>query len=39
MEFAAAADREGVGAENARIAAKWNWPDIVRTCVDALPQK
>jgi glycosyltransferase involved in cell wall biosynthesis len=39
MELAAAGDRESVGAENARIAAEWSWPDIVRTCVNALPQK
>jgi glycosyltransferase involved in cell wall biosynthesis len=37
MERAAAAEREGVGAENARIAAGWGWADIVSTCLDALP--
>jgi glycosyltransferase involved in cell wall biosynthesis len=37
MEHAAVADREGVGAENARIAAGWGWEEIVRTCLNALP--
>ena len=37
MEHAAATDREGVGAENARIAAGWGWADSVGTCLDALP--
>jgi glycosyltransferase involved in cell wall biosynthesis len=37
MERAAVADREGVGAENARIAAGWGWTDIVSACLDALP--
>jgi hypothetical protein len=37
MERAGAADRERVGAENARIAAGWGWTGIVRACLDALP--
>ena len=37
MERAAAADREGVGKKNARIAAGWGWDAIVQTCLDALP--
>jgi glycosyltransferase involved in cell wall biosynthesis len=36
MERAAIADRERVGGENARIAAKWGWEAIVRSCLDAL---
>jgi glycosyltransferase involved in cell wall biosynthesis len=38
MEFAFAADRERVGAENARIAAAWGWTGIVKACLDALPR-
>jgi glycosyltransferase involved in cell wall biosynthesis len=36
MERAANADRERVGSENARIAAKWGWEAIVGSCLDAL---
>jgi glycosyltransferase involved in cell wall biosynthesis len=38
MEHAASADREGIGADNARVAAGWGWGGIVQTCLDALPQ-
>jgi glycosyltransferase involved in cell wall biosynthesis len=37
IERAAAADRDRVGRENARIAAGWGWGEIVRTCLNALP--
>lgn len=37
MERAAAADRESVGQENARIAGDWGWKRIIQVCVDALP--
>jgi hypothetical protein len=36
MERAANADRERVGSENARIAAKWGWEAIVGSCLHAL---
>jgi glycosyltransferase involved in cell wall biosynthesis len=39
MERAAVANREGVGRENARIAAGWGWEAIVRACLDALPPR
>jgi glycosyltransferase involved in cell wall biosynthesis len=38
MELAAAADRERIGENNARIAAGWGWEAIVRSCLDALPR-
>ncbi len=38
MEQAANVDREAIGANNREIAAGWGWEDIVRTCLDALPQ-
>jgi glycosyltransferase involved in cell wall biosynthesis len=37
LERAATVDRERIGRQNARIAAKWGWEPIVRACVDALP--
>jgi glycosyltransferase involved in cell wall biosynthesis len=37
IERAAAADRDRVGRENARIAAGWGWGEIIRTCLNALP--
>jgi glycosyltransferase involved in cell wall biosynthesis len=37
IERSAAADREGVGAQNREIAAAWTWDAIVKTCLDALP--
>ena len=34
MERAAAADRESVGRENARIASGWGWEETLRMCLD-----
>lgn len=36
MERAAKLDRERIGKDNARIAEKWGWEAIVRSCLDAL---
>lgn len=38
MERIATADREAIGAANARIASGWGWQAIISTCLEALPQ-
>lgn len=39
LENAVMIDREAVGLANRRIADGWNWKDIIRTCLDALPAR
>jgi glycosyltransferase involved in cell wall biosynthesis len=38
LEKAATLDTDEIGRENSRIACKWTWREICRTCLDALPQ-